>query len=118
MTEQENEPYLAELEWIERHGVKFLQVVLWELGLDNELEETLIKVLTIVHERTKLYVLNSDSARSYVKYCNDINDGYDEQWEPFRYENAEASEIARRERIKARLKRKIEAMDDDDPLPW
>ncbi len=110
MTEQENEFY-PELEWIKRHGVKFLQMVLWELGFDEEPEKTLIEVLTTVHERTKLYVLNSDSARSYVKYCNDINDGYDEQWAPFRYENAEASEIARRERIKARLKRKLEAMD-------
>ncbi len=42
MTNQENEPYLAEHDWKKRHGVRFLQSVLWELGLDEEPEETLI----------------------------------------------------------------------------
>ncbi len=112
MTEQENERDLDELEWIKRHGVKFLQAVLWELGRDEEPEETLIEVLASVHERTELYVFDLESARSYV------NDPYEDQWAHYRLRIAKASEIARRERIKARLKRKLEAMDDDDPLPW
>ena len=112
MTEQENECVLDELEWIERHGVKFLQAVLWELGLDEEPEETLIEVLASVHERTELYVFDLESARSYVK------DSYQDQWAQCELQNARALISARQERIKARRKRKLEAMDDDDPLPW
>ncbi len=107
MTEQENEPYLAELEWIERHGVKFLQVVLWELGLDEEPEETLIKVLETVHERTELFVFDSESARRFASECEDVD---------VLYSRVYAS--ARQEQINARRKRKLEAVDDDDPFPW
>ena len=112
MTEQENERDLDELEWIERHGVKFLQAVLWELGLDEEPEETLIEVLASVHDRTKLYVFDLESARSYV------NDPYEAQWAQYELRNLRALISVRQERIKARLKRKLEAMDDDDSLPW
>ena len=112
MTEQENERELDELEWIERHGVKFLQAVLGELGLDEEPEETLIEVLASVHDRTKLYVFDLESARSYV------NDSYEDQWAQCEAQNLRALISVRQERIKARLKRKLEAMDDDDSLPW
>ncbi len=111
MTEQENEFY-PELEWIKRHGVKFLQSVLWELGLDEEPEETLIEVLASVHERMELYVFDLESARRYVI------DPYEDQWAQCELHNARALISARQERIKARRKRKLEAMDDDDPLPW
>ena len=113
MTEQENEPY-AELEWIKRHGVKFLQMVLWELGFDEEPEKTLIEVLTTVHERTKLYVFDFESARAHVSFDDEFN-------YTLRKSNGRARQErinTRQERIKARLKRKLEAMDDDDPLPW
>ena len=110
MTEQENERELDELEWIERHGVKFLQAVLGELGLDEEPEETLIEVLASVHDRTKLYVFDLESARSYV------NDSYEDP--QYELQNLRALISVRQERIKARLKRKLEAMDDDDSLPW
>ena len=114
MTEQENEFY-PELEWIKRHGVKFLQMVLWELGFDEEPEKTLIEVLTTVNERTKLSVFDFETARAHVSFDDEFN-----------YTLRKSIGLAcqerinvRQERIKARLKRKLEAMDDDDdPLPW
>ena len=112
MTEQENKPYRPEHHWIKPHGLRFLQSVLWELGLDEEPEETLIEVLASVHERTELYVFDLESARSYVK------DSYEDQWAQCKLRDARALISARQERIKARRKRKLEAMDDDDPLPW
>ena len=107
MAEQENEPELDERDWIKRHGVKFLQSALWELGRDEEPEETLIKVLETVHEITNLYVFDSESARRFASECEDVD---------FLYSQAYAS--ARQERIHARRKRKLETMDDEDSLPW
>lgn len=107
MTKQENEGDLDERGWIKRHGVKFLQGVLWELGLDEEPEETLIEVLTTVHERTGFYVFDSESARRFACECGDVD---------FLYNRAYAS--ARQERINARNKRKLETIDDEDSLPW
>ena len=105
MTEQENERKLDELYWKERHGVEFLQAVLWELGLDEEPEESLIEVLKTVHEITKLYVFDTESAQRYAYDCNAIDISYDRVY---------AS--ARQKRINARRKRKLEAADDS--LPW
>ncbi len=107
MTEQENERDLDELEWIKRHGVRFLQSVLWELGLDEEPEETLIEVLTTVHAETGLYVFDAESARSFASDCEDVDIVYNQRY---------AS--ARQERINARRKRKLEAVDDEDSVPW
>ncbi len=107
MKDQENEPYLPEHHWIKPHAVRFLQAVLWELGHDEEPEETLIEVLETVHERTELYVFDSESARRLASECEDVD---------VLYSRVYAS--ARQERINARRKRKLEAMDDDDPLPW
>ncbi len=106
MAEQENEPELDKRNWIKRHGVKFLQSALWELGLDEEPEETLIKVLETVHERTELFVFDSESARRFASECEDVD---------LVYSRVYAS--ARQERINARRKRKREAV-ADDPLPW
>ena len=94
MTEQENERDLDELEWIERHGVKFLQAVLWELGLDEEPEETLIEVLTTVHKVTGLYVFDSESARSFTNEWYKVDGVYNQRYTS-----------ARQERINARRKR-------------
>ncbi len=112
MAEQENEPELDKRNWIKRRGVKFLQSALWELGHDEEPEETLIEVLETVHERTELYVFDLESARSYV------NDPYEDQWAQYELRNASALISARQERIKARRKRKLEAADDEDSVPW
>ncbi len=107
MTKQENEPYLPELELKKRHGVRFLQSALWELGHDEEPEETLIKVLETVHERTELFVFDSESARRFASECEDVD---------VLYSRVYAS--ARQEQINARRKRKLEAVDDEDSLPW
>ncbi len=106
MKDQENEPFLVIHDWEKRHGVKFLKVVLSELGLDEDPEETLIEVLTTVHAETGLYVFDSESARSFASECEDVDIVYNQRY---------AS--ARQERINARRKRKREAV-DDDPLPW
>ncbi len=105
MTEQENEGDLDERDWIKRHGVKFLKGVLWELGLDEEPEETLTEVLETVHQRTELYVFDSESAQGFANDLKHV-DFLDSQY----YSSA------RQERIKARLKRKLEAMDGEDSL--
>ncbi len=107
MAEQENEPELDERDWIKRHGVKFLQSALWELGLDEEPEETLIEVLETVHERTELYVFDSESARDYASF-----DDY------FNFTKNQSCKSARQRRINGRRKRKLETMDDEDSLPW
>ncbi len=107
MTEHENKPYRPEHHWIKPHGLRFLQSVLWELGLDEEPEGTLIEVLTTVHKETGLYVFDSESARSFASECEDVDIVYNQRY---------AS--ARQERINARRKRKREAVDDEDSLPW
>ena len=113
MTEQENEFY-PELEWIKRHGVKFLQMVLWELGFDEEPEKTLIEVLKTVHAETGLYVFDFETARAHISFDDEFNYTQRKSIGRARQERINV----RQERIKARLKRKIEAVDDDDPLPW
>ena len=105
MKDQENERELDEFDWERRHGVEFLQAVLWELGLDEEPEESLIEVLKTVHEITKLYVFDTESAQRYAYDCNSIDTSYSRVY---------AS--ARQKRINARRKRKSEAADDS--LPW
>ena len=107
MTEQENESYRPEHHWIKPHGLRFLQSVLWELGLDEEPEGTLIEVLTTVHKETGLYVFDYESAHSFVSECEEVNIAYNQRY---------AS--ARQERINARNKRKLETIDDEDSLPW
>ncbi len=107
MTEQENEPYRPEHHWIKPHGLRFLQSVLWELGIDEEPEETLIEVLITVHKETGLYVFDYESAHSFVSECEEVNIAYNQRY---------AS--ARQARINARRKRKLEAGDDEDSVPW
>ena len=107
MTEQENERELDKRDWIKCHGVKFLQSVLWELGLDGEPEETLIEVLIAVHERTNLYIFDHGSAQAYANEISYIE-----------FLDSQSYASDRQERITARRKRKLEAMDDEDSLPW
>jgi len=114
MTEQENELNLDERDWIKRHGVKFIQGVLWELGLDEEPEKTLIEVLTTIHEETELYVFDSDSAQGYARDCDAIDFSYGHLCASARRKRIKT----RQERINARRKRKLETMDDEDSLPW
>ena len=103
MTEQKNERKLDEFDWERRHGVEFLQGVLWELGLDSEPEETLIEVLETVNDLTGLYVFDIETAKESLDLISQLN-----------FEKNKSLQIARQKRINARHKRKLEAKDDED----
>ena len=53
-------------DWKMQQGVKFLSMVLWELGLDEEPEETLLEVLDSVVKQTGIHVLDLETARFII----------------------------------------------------
>jgi hypothetical protein len=105
MNDQENQRELDVHDWKKRHGVQFLQAVLWELGLDEEPENTLIEILESINDRMGLYVFDTASAEEHAYFVSQ-----------FAYYEEKSCISARLKRINARHKRKLEAVDNS--LPW
>ncbi len=61
----EAEPY-DYVDWKMNHGIRFLRIVLFELGYDDEPDEVLLEVLHIANKETEAIISDLDDAYGLI----------------------------------------------------